>query len=353
MNGEFMQRPDLNNTDPGVRRYIEFLEKKLGLFPSEETSDVASPERLAEILPSEPETTLSILNISRQGLVKRTFRHHYSRQHRGGMGVFDMDISLTDSPAVLGLFDQPQTVILLTTKARAFRYSPLHLEPSPVRAKGGSPFERLGFDQDETIAAVLPEQARGYIALLGESGRVRCLRHHLFGEHMRPGTTLFNLSDFGLLTSACWTPGDAELLIVSSQGMGIRFPEKAISPQGDVGIRVSGDDKAIGITSVTPESEVFLLGSDGRGTIRPMSGFAANKSPGGAGKIAMKTARLVGAAAVLPDDDIFVITRLGKVIRFQADEVPTTEGTVQGVNCISMRMDEVSAFVRSPRIPGY
>lgn len=348
-----MQRPDLTNTEPAVRRYIEFLEKKLGLSPIQENAEEISAEKLAEILPSEPETTFGILTVSRQGFVKRTYRHLYSRQHRGGMGIFDLDINLSDSPAVLGLFDQPQTVILLTSKARAFRYSPQHLEPSPVRARGVSPFERFGFDQDEIIAAVLPEQARGYIALLGESGRVRCLRHHFFGEHMRPGTTLFNLSDFGLLTSACWTPGDAELLIVSSQGMGIRFSEKAISPQGDVGIRLSGDDRAVGVTSVNPDSEVFLLGVDGRGTIRQMSGFAANKSSGGAGKIAMKTPRLVGAAAVQPDDDIFVITRLGKIIRFQADEIPVTEGTVQGVNCISMRLDEVATFVRSPRIPGY
>jgi DNA gyrase subunit A len=348
-----MQRPDLTNTDLSVRRYIEFLEKKLGLSPSQENADEISAEKLAEILPSEPETTFGILTVSRQGFVKRTYRHLYSRQHRGGMGVFDIDIAQSDAPAVLGLFDQPQTVILLTSKARAFRYSPQHLDASPVRAKGAPAFERLGLDQDETITAVLPEQARGYIALLGESGRVRCLRHHLFGEHMRPGTSLFNLSDFGLLTAACWTPGDAELLIVSSQGMGIRFPEKAISPQGDVGIRLGGDDKAVGITSVNPDSEVFFLGVDGRGTLRQMSGFAANKSAGGAGKIAMKTPRLVGAAAVQPDDDIFVITRLGKIIRFQADEIPATEGTVQGVNCISMRQDEVASFVRSPRLPGY
>jgi len=346
-----MQRPDLSNIDPTLVKYIEFLEKKLGLSQEKPLADEISPERASEILPAEPQTTLGVLTISSQGFVKRTYRHLYSRQHRGGMGVFDIDISSTDEPVSLGLFDQGQTVILLTSKARAFRYSPHHLEPSPVRSKGLPALERLGLEQDERITAVLPEQARGYIALLGESGRVRCLRHHLFGEHMRPGTILFNLADFGPLSSACWTPGDAELLIVSRQGMGIRFPEKAISPQGDLGIRLSNDDKAVGITSVNPDSLVFMLGTDGRGTVRQMSGFAPNKSPGGAGKIAMKTSHLVGVATVQPDDDIFIVTRTGKIIRFQADEIPPTEGTVQGVNCISMRMDEVASFLRSPRNP--
>jgi DNA gyrase subunit A len=78
-----------------------------------------------------------------------------------------------------------------------------------------------------------------------------------------------------------------------------------------------------------------------------MSGFAANKSAGGAGKIAMKSYKLIGAAAVQPEDDIWILTRLGKMIRFRADEIPTTDGAVQGVICISMRIDEVSTFLRS------
>ena len=348
-----MQRPDLSGTDPVVRKYIEFLEKKAAIPTGVDHPDVLSAERMAEILPAEDETTLGIITLSKEGFAKRTLRHLYSRQHRSGMGVFDLDINTPDYPTVLGLSDQSQTVLVLTSKARAFRFSALQLEASAVRSKGILPFDRFGFDADESIAAILPEQARGYIALLGASGRVRCLRHHLFGEHMRPGTTLFNVGDFGPLVSACWTPGDAELLIVSSLGMGIRFPEKSISPQGDLGIRLTPEDKAICVTSVDSDSDVFFLGADGRGTIRRMTGFAANKSAGGSGKITMKTSRLIGAAMILQDDDIFIITRLGKIIRFQADEVPVTEGTVQGVNCISMRGDEVSTFLRSPRLPGF
>lgn len=344
-----MQRPDLENVDPSIRKYIEYLEKRLGISTLLHPSDTSVVERVSEPLPSEPETTMNVITVSNNGSLKRTYRHLYSRQHRSGMGVFDIDINPPDFPCALGISEENQTVLILTTRARVFRYSLRQVDPSPVHSKGSQPFERLAFEADETVAAILPEQARGYVALLGETGKVRCLRHHLFGEHMRPGTTLFNIQEFGLLSAACWTPGDRELLIVSSQGMGIRFPEKSISPQGDLGIRLGTDDRAIGITSVDGDSQVFLLGADGRGTIRQMSAFAANKSAGGSGKIAIKTAHLVGAASVRPDDDIFVITRLGKIIRFQADEIPSTDGAVQGVNCISMRSDEVSAFITSEK----
>ena len=194
--------------------------------------------------------------------------------------------------------------------------------------------------------AILPEQASGYIALVSEIGKVRCLRHHVFGEHMKPGTALFNINEFGPLAAACWTPGDAELFIVTQAGIGIRFAEKAIPPQGSLGIKVGEDDQVSGVTSVNPESNVFILGADGRGTLRQMNGFAANKTPGGSGKIAIKNPKVIGALAVDADEDLLIITRLGKIIRFRADEIPPTDGVVQGVNCIAMRSDEASAMLR-------
>ena len=97
------------------------------------------------------------------------------------------------------------------------------------------------------------------------------------------------------------------------------------------------------ITPVRPESGVFLLGQDGKGTIRLMSGFNPNKTPGGSGKISMKTDHLISALTVTEQDDLFILTRLCKIIRFRAEEVPSTEGVVQGVICISLRGDEVVA----------
>ncbi len=78
-----------------------------------------------------------------------------------------------------------------------------------------------------------------------------------------------------------------------------------------------------------------------------MAGFAANKAPGSGGKVALKTDHLIGAATVTDNDDLFAISRLGKIIRFQAVEVPAKEGVVQGVNCMSLRADEVVALVGS------
>ena len=97
----------------------------------------------------------------------------------------------------------------------------------------------------------------------------------------------------------------------------------------------------LAVAAVTDDSSVFLVDADGNGTIRTMSGFSANKAPGGGGKIAMKTNHLVSAQRVDPEDDVFMISRLSKIIRFMSEEIPAKEGVVQGVNCMSLRADQV------------
>jgi len=340
-----MQRPDLSSVAPEVKQYIEYLEKKLGLSSLKIGSPETSPISTTEIIYTEPETTRCILTLSENGFIKRTYRHLYFRQHRGGMGVFDLEVNSPDSPVLLAAADESQILLLFTNSARVFRYPVRNLVSQPVRARGEQTFERLGLSPDEKIVAALPEQARGYVSLVSKIGKVRSLRHHLFGEHLRPGTPLFNVNEFGQLASACWSPGDGDLFILSRAGIAIRFGEKTLPPQGGVGLRVADGDEVVAITPVDENSSVFMLGADGKGTIRLMTGFSANKTPGGNGKIAMKSTHLVGATSVSPEEEIFAITKQSKIIRFKVDEVPPTDGVVQGVNCLGMRQDVVVAFV--------
>jgi len=349
-----MDRPDLSDVDPKIRAYIEYLESQIKAKSSSGKERIHSnivPDTLVdeveEQLPSELPTTLNIITISKSGIAKRTARHLYSRQHRGGMGIFDLDVASPDYPAILTCADENHNLILFSNTARAFRLNVNKITSTAVRSKGEILLQRIALEQEESIVAVLPERASGYIAMASASGRVRCLRHHLFGEHMKPGTTMYQYKDFGPLVSACWTPGESDLFVATQNGLAIRFSEKLVPPQGDLGIRLTGDDAVVAITSVYPDSGVFLVGADGKGTVRLMSGFAPNKSMGGSGKLAMKCQKLVGATAIEENDDLFIITCQGKIIRFKADEVPGTEGVIQGVNCISMRVDEVAAVIKT------
>jgi DNA gyrase subunit A len=351
---DFPERPDLSQLDPKILAYIQSLETELRKFRSQ-TSRNLQERRIktgddilsVDAIPGEPPTTIQIITFTANFLAKRTSRHLYDRQHRGGMGVFDLDSSDDDPPVGLASADETQSILLFTNLGRVFRLPVTQLTSTEVRAHGVSLAERLILQPEEHLVTILPDYARGAVALVSQRGYVRYLRHHIFGEYMKPGVVLMESRQFGPLVAACRTPGDADLFIATRQGKAIRFSEKLIPPQGGLGIRLESDDIPVAITSATDESAIFLIDSLGNGTIRMMSAFTANKSAGGGGKIAMKTDSLVTACTVESSDDLFVISDISKIIRFPSSEVPPKEGVVQGVHCMTLRREQVIVALAS------
>ncbi len=346
-------RPDLSHVSPEVRSYIEALESELERLrsrtpASRSASSAGTEEEEISQIPlrlSEDPNPYFIVTFSARGLVKRTPRQLYQRQRRGGMGIFDLELEQDDVPSALSMVLETQSLIVLTNYARAFRLPVSWIPEAPIRGKGQSLAVKFGLQPDERPVAALPDQTQGALAMVSERGIVRYLRHHVFGEQMKPGTLMFETVKFGQLVGACRTTGSDDLFVATRQGKAIRFSEKLVPPQGGPGIRLESGDLPVAIAAVQEDSQVFLAEANGRGTLRLMSGFAPNKSAGGGGKLAMKTDELVGAITVKGGADIFLISRLSKIIRFMADEIPAKDSVVQGVNCMSLRADTVSALV--------
>lgn len=323
-----MERPDLTNLDDDILAYIEYLEAQLS-----DENDRTTPE------PSEEPTTVNVLTRSAQGYIKRTPRHLYSRQKRGGMGVFDLEMGADDQPVQVLLADETAELIAVTNFARVFRLPVNALPASEVRAKGqklGELFPNLhGMEQVSWL--LTGEQA--YMALLSPRGYV-FTKSKLF---LKDGVQLYDTSKYGPPVAVCWSSGQDDLFIVTRQGQGIRFMEKQVPKGGVLGMRLDEGDEFVGLTAVSPSGGVLLFTADGKGTMRLMSGFRQNKSPGAGGKVAIKSEAVITAVAVNETDDIFAISRLGKMIRFSAADIPPKTGVVQGVNCLSLRADEATA----------
>ena len=78
-----------------------------------------------------------------------------------------------------------------------------------------------------------------------------------------------------------------------------------------------------------------------------MESFAASKTVGGQGKIAIKTDNLVSARPVSDADEVWCISAFAKLIRFDAAEVPPRTSVAQGVNVMELRGDRVAAMTVS------
>lgn len=333
-----MERPDLSQSTPEIRAYITHLETELARLS--EGKRRSSP--LAE--PSEPETTLNVITISHRGTAKRTPRHLYSRQRRSGMGVFDLETAETDYPAHLAVADESDNLLLVTSLGRIFRLAVSKIAVGDVRDNGESLAEHIRFHPNEQLVAALPDEGGEYMVMVSERGWVQRIRKSFLGKNLFPGMSFHDVKHGGNITSACWTRGSDELFIGTKLGKGIRFRETQVPERGGcLGVRVDQGDVTMAVTAVIESSGVFLISHDGKGTIRKMSGFRMNKAPGAGAKVALKTDNMIGAVTVKEGDDLFIISDVGKIIRFKADEVPPKEGVVQGVNCMAVRNDEVTA----------
>lgn len=333
-----MDRPDLSQTSAEIRTYITYLETELTRLTAGKQRAAAPPE------PSEPETTLNVISISRRGEAKRTPRHLYSRQRRSGMGVFDLETADSDYPTLLTIADQSSNILLVTSLGRVFRLAVAKIYVGDVRDKGESLAQHIQFHPNEKLIAALPEDGGEYMVMVSERGWVQRIRKSFLGKNLFPGMSFHDVKHGGNITAACWTRGTDELFIGTLQGKGIRFRESQVPERGGcLGLRVDQGDVTVAVTAVIESSGVFLLSHDGKGTVRQMSGFRMNKAPGAGAKVALKTDKMVGAVTVRRGDDLFIISEGGKIIRFPADDVPPKEGVVQGVNCMALRNDVVTA----------
>ncbi len=340
-----VDRPDMSQVEPEVLAYIEALEEELLRLQATPVvvRERERPEADEPPEPAEPPTPYNVITISKSGLAKRTPRHFYGRQRRGGMGVFDLETAADDPPVHLTIAHEDEAILLFTDFGRAFRLNVNSIAEAPVRARGQNLMNLFQFRPHERIAAVLPADGGEYVALASKRGWVRRVPISRLGRSLIPGMSFHDVQQGGYLSAACWTEGDNDLFMISEQGKAIRFAENHVYKTGSLGMRVDLGDEVMGITAVTEEAGVFLISQDGKGTIRLMSGFRANKAPGAGGKVAIKTEKLVGARTVRAENDLFIITQLGKIIRFSAADVPPKEGLVQGVNCVALRNDEVTA----------
>ncbi len=262
-----IERPDLSQVKPDVLAYIQSLEAEVERLQGK-PKPVPEPVEEPPLEPEEQPTPINIISATRSGIAKRTPRHLYNRQRRGGMGVFDLETPANETVSMMAAVDENQSLLMFTNLAHGYRIPVSKIQECPVRSRGSSFIDRLPLEPGEHPAVILPSQATGYVALVSQNGMIRCLRHHLFGEYMRQGTSFFNSQDFGPLAAASWTPGDAELLIATRSGIAIRFSEKLVPPQGVRGIRVENGDSVVAVTPIDEDSNVFFAGSDGRGTLR-------------------------------------------------------------------------------------
>lgn len=354
---------------PALQRYIRTMEQENAFLRQEllelrqgairrqraETMRTARVESAPSQLPTprHPDDVM-VLTITSRGLAKRTPLNDYFTQRRGGVGVFDIQAPREDLTAHLAVARESAALLVLSSRGRAFRIALDSLPLTEVRGRGASLPERLLFTEEESVAAVLlldeEQDPRNTVLIATAGGWLRSLHRSYVGPRLQPGTLLSDPKRGGPPAGLTLSHGNGDVLLALRSGLGYRFPERLISREGVRGIQARPEDQVVSLVGIeSDEDEVLLVTADGQGARRQMAGFASNKSPGGQGKVIIKSDALAAAARVGPGDEALCISGFAKIIRFAVDEIPAKSGNVQGVSVLDTRGDSLAALAIAPQ----
>jgi DNA gyrase subunit A len=335
--------------------------------------------RLTQLVPDEGEIRMEdlianegcIITITHKGFIKRTAVSAYRAQRRGGKGVIGMttreaQVEGEKDDFVEHLFTaSTHDYLMFFTKGGRVYVEKVYEIPEMGRAsKGRSIANLLDLQSGEQIAATLRIQAKMsgsgaatkdetwdetlHILFATRTGIVKKSNLSDFSNIRKGGIIAIQIEEGDELIDAKLTSGHDDIVLVTHEGISIRFSEEELRDQGRNtvgvwGIRLEKGDKVIGSALVHNDATLLVAGENGIGKRTPFDEYR-KQSRGGKGIITMKTAdktgKVVGALTVTDKDEIMLITSGGQMVRTRVAEIREAGRNTMGVKLIGLATGE-------------
>jgi DNA gyrase subunit A len=296
-----------------------------------------------------------VITVSRAGYVKRQPIENFRRQGRGGRGIRGQNLKEEDVVRDVFTTTTHHWLLFFTSKGKVYRVK-VHEVPEASRTARGTYAANLpgvSISGDERVQAVidLKEYAEGrYLLFATRRGMVKKTTLPEY-DSPRTGLAAINLKAGDELIDVRLTDGKDDVLLISRKGQTIRFKESLVRPMGRqtagvIGMRLAEDDEVIALGVASEGEEMISVTHQGYGKRTPLKDYPV-KGRGGKGVIGhtltRKTGLLAGAFVGSKDQDMFVISSSGIVIRVAAADIRRVGRASQGVR--TMRVEEGATVV--------
>jgi DNA gyrase subunit A len=151
------------------------------------------------------------------------------------------------------------------------------------------------------------------------------------------------------------TSGSSEAVLITREGMSIRFEESDVRSMGRPatgvrGITLDKDDRVVALAVVDQHATLLVAGENGIGKRTAFEEYR-KQSRGGKGIITMKTTdktgRVVGALTVVDNDEIMLLTQQGQMVRTPVKDIREAGRNTMGVKLINLTAgDKLTAIAR-------
>ena len=301
-----------------------------------------------------------VITMTKLGYIKRMTMDTFKSQNRGGKGIKGMQTLEDDYIRELFVTTSHHYIMFFTNTGRVYRMKAYEIPEAGRTARGTAIINLLQLMPEEKITAIIPlrEYEEGkYLFMATEKGLVKKTPIQDYANVRKTGLAAIALREDDRLIEVKVTDNTEDILLVTRDGMCIRFNETDVRSTGRVSMGVRGmnltdNDVVIGMQTASQGTDLLIVSEKGMGKRTNMDEFT-RQNRGGKGvkcyKITEKTGNVVGMKAVDEDSEIMIINTEGIIIRMKCSDISVYGRITSGVKLINLKEKDKVASVAKVR----
>jgi DNA gyrase subunit A len=294
-----------------------------------------------------------IISLTNTGYIKRIDLDEYRVQRRGGKGLKGSGAKEEDYVSEVFSVTTHTTLLVYSDKGKLYWLKAYKVPKGSRTAKGRSINNIVQLAQGEKVNAILPVdnfEPNCFVISVTKKGIIKKTSLAEFSRPRPSGLIAVKIDLDDSLVSSRMTNGKNEVVIVTKEGMSIRFDESNARPMGRSargvkGITLGRDDEVVGAEVIEPNdtATILIITKNGYGKRTPLDEYR-KQSRGGVGiitqKITDKVGEVVSVKKVSETDNILVTTNEGQTIRTSVKDISIFGRNTQGVRIINLNSGE-------------
>jgi DNA gyrase subunit A len=351
-----------------LRELLGDEEKVFGLIKEEllEVSERYGDERRTVIAPAEDDLDIEdliadqqmVIAISHSGYIKSLPLATYRQQRRGGVGITGMDLKEDDYIEHLFVCSTHDFLLFFTNRGKIYRSKVYDLPEAGRTSKGRYLGNVLPLREGERVQSVLATRDFSETQFLAFGTRDGVIKKTEFALYNTPikadGIIALNIRDEDELVAVRRVDEGDEILMVSHEGLTVRFPESGVRAQlrpasGVRGMDVAGENNyVIAMDVARPGQDLLVVTENGYGKRTAIDEYRlTSRGAKGVKTITFTEAKglLAGALVVREHQDLVFISQQGMVQRTSVRGINRYGRASQGVRVMNLREDDTVSAV--------
>jgi DNA gyrase subunit A len=297
--------------------------------------------------------------VSNAGYIKRMPLSAYRQQRRGGMGVTGADMKEGDFVRHLFVASTHDYILLFSNRGKVYWLKVYDIPQLSRTSRGRALPNLIDVEPEETFTSMLPVDKFDdrFVFMATRKGYVKRTPLANFSRPLRCGIRAISLEDDDALIGVELTSGNQEVMLATSGGYAIRFPEADARSMGRTargvwGIRMRDGDRVTDLIVVSPEATALTVCENGFGKRTSFDEYPT-QGRGGLGVINIRTSdrngNLVNMMAVREDEDLMIVSQTGMIVRVPMASISVIGRNTQGVRLIRLKPgDKVVSAAQVP-----